>query len=222
MSQLIGFVAASLVVIVVPGPDLALLLANTARSGQRAGLATAAGIMLGHAVLAAAAVAGLTALLTASQLAYTGVRIAGAVYLVHLGVKALIDFVRLRRGGAEEARAQPAAPPGQSAHPDRTAPGGVARVSVRQGLVSNLLNPKVAAFYLSLFPQFALPGLTATAAHGVLAGVFWLLCLLWFALVLVLLARVEGLLRRPRVRQGLAGVSGVSLVGLGTALLLRD
>ncbi|MFF8592091.1 LysE family translocator [Streptomyces sp. NPDC015220] len=215
MSELIGFIAASLVVIVVPGPDLTLLLANTARSGRRAGIATATGIMLGHAILATAAVAGLTALLTASEFGYTAVRIVGALYLIYLGVHALADFVRLRRSGAEDAPAH------RRAQHTEPAAGSVTRVCLRQGLVSNLLNPKVAAFYLSLFPQFALPGLTTTAAHTVLAGTFWLLSLLWFVLVLALLARVEVLLRRPRVRQGLAGVSGVGLVGLGTTLALR-
>ncbi|MFD7499828.1 LysE family translocator [Streptomyces sp. NPDC059850] len=215
MSELIGFVAASLVVIVVPGPDLTLLLANTARSGRRAGIATAAGIMLGHAVLAAAAVAGLTALLTASELGYAALRIAGALYLVYLGVQSLADFVRLRRSGAGDA---PAHRHTQLIQP---ATGRIVRVSLRQGLLSNLLNPKVAAFYLSLFPQFSLPGLTTTAAHTVLAGLFWLLSLLWFVLVLLILSRVEVLLRRPGFRQGLAGVSGVSLVGLGGALAMR-
>ncbi|MEU6084361.1 LysE family translocator [Streptomyces sp. NPDC047108] len=215
MSELVGFVAAALVIIVVPGPDLTLLLAVTARSGRHAGIATAAGIMLGHAVLAAAAVAGLTALLTASELGYTVLRLVGALYLVHLGVRALVDFVRLRRSGAGEA---PAHPHARHTRPDA---GRVARVSFRQGLVSNLVNPKVAAFYLSLFPQFTLPGLTTTAAHTVLAGLFWIMTLLWLSLVLLLLARVEGLLRRPAVRQGLAGLSGVSLVGLGGALALR-
>ncbi|WP_079176612.1 LysE family translocator [Streptomyces sp. MUSC 14] len=215
MSELLGFVAASLVIIVVPGPDLTLLLATTARSGRRAGIATAAGIMLGHAILAAAAVAGLTALLTASEVGYTTVRIAGALYLIYLGVQSLTDFVRLRRSSNGDAPAH------QHAQPTRPVTGRIARVSFRQGLVSNLLNPKVAAFYLSLFPQFTLPNLTTTAAHAVLAGVFWFLCLLWFVLVLGLLARVEVLLRRPRVRQGLAGVSGVSLIGLGAAMALR-
>lgn len=212
MSELTGFVAVSLVVIMVPGPDLALLLANTARSGRRAGIATAAGIMLGNAVLAAAAVAGLTALLTASELGYAALRIAGAVYLVYLGVQALADFVRLRRSRVSDA----------GAHRHAPAAARGARVSFQQGLVSNLLNPKVAAFYLSLFPQFTLPGLAPATEHTVLAGLFWFLALLWYVLVLLLLARIEALLRRPAFRQGISGVSGVGLLGLGAALALRD
>jgi threonine/homoserine/homoserine lactone efflux protein len=215
MTELLGFIAASLLIIVVPGPDLALLLGNTTRSGQRAGIATAAGIMLGHAVLAAAAVAGLTALLTASEIGYAVVRLAGALYLIHLGVKALIGLVRMRRRGTDK---DPAA---HGARPAQPATGRLLHACVRQGLISNLLNPKVAAFYLSLFPQFVLPGMSTTAAQSTLAGVFWILCLLWFTLVLALLARIRILLRRPSVQQGLAGVSGLSLVGLGAALALR-
>lgn len=179
-------------------------------SGSAAAVANQA-----HAVLAAAAVAGLTALLTASEVGYTTLRIAGAIYLVYLGSRALAEFVRLRRINAEEA------PTDYHAVPSEPVIGRVARVSFRQGLVSNLLNPKVAAFYLSLFPQFVLPGMSTTVAHAVLAGLFWVMCLLWFVLVLSLLARVEVLLRRRDVRRGLAGVSGVSLVGLGAALGLR-
>lgn len=212
MSELAGFVFVSLVIIVVPGPDLALLLTNTARSGRRAGIATAAGIMLGNAVLASAAVAGLTALLTASELGYAALRIAGAAYLAYLGVQALADCVRLRRNGVSDT--------GSHRHAPATA--RCTRVSFQQGLVSNLLNPKVAAFYLSLFPQFTLPGLAPTAEHTVLAGLFWFLALLWYVLLLMLLARIEALLRRPDFRQGIAGVSGVGLLGLGVALVLRD
>ncbi|MFB4317781.1 LysE family translocator [Actinomadura sp. 21ATH] len=212
MSELVAFAVVSLVIIVVPGPDLALLLANTARAGRRAGMATVTGIMLGNALLAAAAVAGLTALLTASELGYAALRVAGAVYLVYLGIRALSDFVHLRRTGAADAQPRRQADPAPRS----------ARVSFRQGLISNLLNPKVAAFYLSLFPQFTLPGLAPAVEHTLLAALFWFLALVWYALVLLLLARIEILLRRPRFRQGIAGLSGAGLIGLGVALAVRD
>ncbi|KNB52925.1 LysE family translocator [Streptomyces caatingaensis] len=205
-AQLLGFVAACLAVIVVPGPDLVLLLRNAAGAGRRGAAATAAGIMLGNAVLAAAAVAGLTALLTGSQLLYSALRLGGAAYLVYLGVRALADVVR---GGRAPATAGPAT---------ATAPSR----AFRQGLVSNLLNPKVAAFYLSLFPQFALPGMPVLAQHALLAGLFWGLALLWYVVVVAVLGRVQAVLRRRRVRRGVSGVSGVVLVGLGAALALRD
>ncbi|MBH1933384.1 LysE family translocator [Streptomyces sp. AV19] len=205
-AQLLGFAAASLAIIVVPGPDLVLLLRNAARAGRRGAVATAVGIMLGNAVLAAAAVAGLTVLLTGSQVLYAALRFAGAAYLVYLGGRALFELAR--GGGSDDAPSpQPAA---------------AAPQAFRQGLVSNLLNPKVAAFYLSLFPQFALPGMPVLAQHAVMAGLFWGLALLWYVVVVAVLGRVQAVLRRRRVRRGISGVSGVVLVGLGAALALRE
>ncbi|MFI7325659.1 LysE family translocator [Streptomyces rubiginosohelvolus] len=124
-------------------------------------------------------------------------------------------------------RSRAARPPGHAVLESCTerhtpaAARSAARTAFRQGLISNLLNPKVAVFYLALFPQFVLPGLGTTTSQSVLASVFWLMCMMWFALVLLLLARVESLLRRRSVRRGLAGVSGVGLVGLGAALAVR-
>ncbi|GGR25485.1 LysE family translocator [Streptomyces netropsis] len=216
-TQLMGFIAASLAIIVVPGPDLVLLLRNAATAGRRGAGATAAGIMLGNAVLAAAAVAGLTALLTSSQMLYTTIRAAGAVYLAYLGVRALIDFFRHHRQHSDAPT--PAAQPTLASADHQNRPTAKA---FRQGLVSNLLNPKVAAFYLSLFPQFALPGMPALTQHIVLAGLFWALALLWYAVVVTVLGRIQTLLRRRRVERGITGVSGVVLVSLGAALAFRD
>lgn len=218
-TQLIEFALASLVIIIVPGPDLVLLLRNAATGGRRGAAATAAGIMTGNGILAAAAVAGLTALLTRSELLYSVIRIAGALYLAYLGVRSLVEFTRHRRhpaGGAGETHLAPAAPGGDGA-------GGLTgpRQQFRQGLLSNLLNPKVAAFYLSLFPQFVLPGLSTLSQHVVLAGLFWALALLWYLLVVAVLGRVQRLLLRRQVRRGISGVAGLVLVGLGATLALR-
>ncbi len=216
-TQLLGFIVASLAIIVVPGPDLVLLLRNAATAGRRGAGATAVGIMLGNAVLAAAAVAGLTALLTSSQMLYTAIRAAGAVYLAYLGVRALNDFFRHcgqhSNGPAPAEQAMPV-PTGRQSRPTTQA--------FRQGLVSNLLNPKVAAFYLSLFPQFTLPGMPTFTQHVILAGLFWGLALLWYIVVVTVLGRIQTLLRRRRVERGITGVSGVVLVSLGAALAFRD
>ncbi|ARZ66156.1 hypothetical protein SMD11_0490 [Streptomyces albireticuli] len=216
-TQLMAFAAASLAIIVVPGPDLVLLLRNAATAGRRGAAATATGIMLGNGVLAAAAVAGLTALLTGSQMLYTVIRVAGAGYLVYLGVRALTDFVRHHRRHDDAATARQTTPEPADRRRHHT-PGQ----AFRQGLVSNLLNPKVAAFYLSLFPQFTLPGMSTLTQHIVMAGLFWGLALVWYVVVVAVLGRVQSLLRRRRVQRGISGVSGVVLVGLGAALAFRD
>ncbi|MFE7592385.1 LysE family translocator [Kitasatospora sp. NPDC057512] len=219
-AQLLTFVLASLLIIVVPGPDLVLLLRNAARGGRRGAAATAMGIMLGNAVLAGAAVAGLTALLTGSEVLYTAVRIAGALYLAYLGIRSLIDFIRLGRredGGGDAAAAQPAG------HGRGGADGAPATgADFRQGLMSNLLNPKVAAFYLSLFPQFQLPGMSELSQHVLLAGLFWLLALAWYVVVVAVLGAIQRVLLRRKVQRGLSGVAGVALLGLGAAMGARQ
>jgi len=136
-----AFLGVSLLVIVTPGQDTALTIRNTLAGGRRGGVFTALGVVSGQVTWALATSAGLAAVLVASQPAFTALRLAGAAYLVLLGVQALVAAVRAR---GREAAAGP-----------RTRPA--ARTAYRQGLLSNLGNAKVAVFFTSLLPQFA-PG----------------------------------------------------------------
>lgn len=212
MTSLPSFIGACLAIIVVPGPDLVLLLRNSAAGGCRAATATAGGIMVGNVILATAAVAGLTALFQSSTVLYHLVRLAGAAYLVVLGIQSLAVLVR-QKGSPHDDATQ------RSSSPVAERPDGVR--SFRQGLLSNLLNPKVAAFYLALFPQFTLPGIPALAQHAILATVFCVLALGWYATVLALLARIHGWLQHRRVQKGISGTSGIVLLGLGMSLVLK-
>lgn len=206
--QLWTFVGACLAVIVVPGPDLALLLRNAAVAGRSAAIATATGIMTGNTILAAAAVAGLTALLQASGPLYDVMRLAGAAYLIYLGVRALISLIRKDAPArAEEAPARPNLP---------------GRHAFRQGLLSNLLNPKVAAFYLALFPQFTLPGMPTLAQHALLAALFCLLSLTWYVLLIAVLGQVQTWLQRRKVQRTITGTSAAALITLGTGLAIQS
>ncbi|WP_024803484.1 LysE family translocator [Nocardia sp. BMG51109] len=215
LSQFLGFVAVSILIIVIPGPDLTLVLKNAALAGRRGAAATAIGIMTGNAALAAAAVSGLTALLAASAPLYLALRIAGAAYLIYLGISAIREFFAHRHSPRpatyNDTHVEPVA---RHDHSWRTA--------FRQGLLSNLLNPKVAAFYLSLFPQFDLTPLGALAQHTLLAATFWILALAWYSAVVTLLAKLEQLLQRTNTRRTISGLSGIALIGLGGALLARD
>src|ERR1043166_2504971 len=129
-----AFLGVSLVVIVTPGQDTALTIRNTLSGGRRDGTRTAFGVASGQVTWALAASAGVSALLLASKPVFTALRIAGAAYLVFLGAQALLAAVRGRT----------------AAH---TAPRGSA--AYRQGLLSNLGNPKMVVFFTSLLPQFA-------------------------------------------------------------------
>jgi threonine/homoserine/homoserine lactone efflux protein len=190
--HVLAFAAVAAVVVVTPGVDMALVTKNALVHGRRAALATAAGVNVGIALWTLAAALGLAALVATSAAAFAVLKLAGAAYLVYLGSRALV-----RRGAVEHVRASPAGP-------------------LRQGLVSNLLNPKIAVFFTSLLPQFgsSLGQLVLLGALFNLFGVVWLTA---FALAA---ARGRRVLARPRVRATLDAVSGIVLVGLGVRLAL--
>lgn len=212
--QLIAFALASLVVIVVPGPDMMLVLKNTARAGRIGTFWTVAGIMTGLAILAVAAALGITTLFTASPTLFTIVRVAGGLYLIFLGFQALRSYRAMRKLPRPPAADGPPVP--------RTVPAGARGSSFRQGLLGNLLNPKVAAFYLSLFPQFHLAPLPPLTQHILLAGMFWVLCLLWYLALLALLGRLTRFLQSPTFARRTEALAGSALTGLGALVLARS
>lgn len=211
LEQLMAFALTCVVVVVVPGPDFALVLKNAHR-GTAAAASTAIGIMAGNTILALLAVLGVTALLGASEILGTVIRIAGAAYLLFLGISALRDAFGSPR--AQPAASEPAAPKPR------------ARFSAcspfLQGMMSNLLNPKVAIFYLSLFPQFNLGPLPPLEQHALMAGIFLLTALAWYVLLVRALKKVSTVLARPRVKRIITGGSGCVLVGVGGTILAKS
>jgi threonine/homoserine/homoserine lactone efflux protein len=201
-----AFLAVSALVIVAPGPDMALVARNALRGGRRSAIATAVGIVSGLAVWTLAASVGVAALIRASEPAFVALKAAGSLYLVYLGVRSLWDAVRRRRLGRSDEHER----------------GGVsAAVSLRQGLLSNLGNPKIAVFFTSFLPQFVPAHGSSFAAPLLLGFVFCALGLVWLVAYGVAVARVGELLRRPIVRRVLDAVSGLVLVGLGARLALE-
>jgi threonine/homoserine/homoserine lactone efflux protein len=202
-ASLAVFVGASLALLVVPGPAVLYIVANSLEGGRRAGLASMLGIQCGALVHVAAAALGLSALLASSALAFDSVRYAGAAYLVAIGLWTL-----LRGGSATD----PEAAPRRRGHGRRFA----------QGVVVQILNPKTALFFLAFLPQFV----DAEAGH---VGLQMLaLGLLFIALAVlsdgswVLIAGTAS--DRLRGHRGFARaqryVSGSVFVGLGLATAL--
>jgi threonine/homoserine/homoserine lactone efflux protein len=189
---------------VTPGLDTALVLRAALTRDRREAAATAAGIIAGVLVWGAAAAVGVSALLTASDLAYDVLRYAGAAYLVWLGARLLVRAVR--GSGADS---EPTGPPATS----------VWRAA-RTGLATNLLNPKVGVFYVALLPQFLPVGSNPLAMGLLLAGVHGALSAGWFALLIALAGALGRWLRRPATVRGIDGITGVTLVGFGTRLAL--
>ncbi|HZS24366.1 MAG TPA: LysE family translocator [Gaiellaceae bacterium] len=197
MADLAAYLGVAALVIVVPGPDTALLIRNALGGGRTSGIATAFGVATGQAVWTLVTSLGLAAVLIASEPAFTALRIGGALYLGWLGVHALVDAVR--GAAAPGARATAVVP---------------ARAYLR-GLLSNLGNPKMALFFTSLLPQFAARSFGALAALGLL---FCAMTLVWLACYACVVARIGDVLRRSRVRRALDAVTGATLVAFGARL----
>jgi threonine/homoserine/homoserine lactone efflux protein len=191
--ELAAFFAISAVVIVTPGQDTALTIRNALIGGRRAGVSTALGVSAGQMVWALATSVGLAALIVAFEPAFVALKLAGAAFLVYLGIHALVSAVR---GVSAEPRS-----------PRRRSP-------LRQGLISNLGNPKMAVFFTSLLPQFG----GSFASLLVLGLVFCTMTFVWLAVYAFAVAKAGDVLQRPRVRRAFDAVLGAVLVALGLRL----
>ena len=203
MHELAAFLGVSVLVIVTPGQDTALTIRNTLAGGKRAGVFTAWGVSSGQVTWALTTSAGLSALVLASETAFVVLKIVGAVYLAYLGARALWTAFR----GVDEPETGGARPRGSLK----------ARTAYRQGLVSNLSNPKIAVFFTSLLPQFA--GRHAHVLSLVALGVvFATMTLVWLTGYAFAVARAGDFLRRRQIRRRIEALTGAVLLALGLRL----
>jgi threonine/homoserine/homoserine lactone efflux protein len=202
-TAVLGFTVVAGALTVTAGLDTALVLRAALTRSRREAAATAAGIVAGLFVWGAAAAVGISALLTASDLAYDVLRYAGAAYLLWFGSRLLVRAVC---GGAG---AEPREPPASSGWR-----------AARAGLATNLLNPKVGVFYVALLPQFLPAGSDPLPVGLLLAGVHGALSVLWFAALISLAGALAHRLRRPSTVRGIDTVTGVTLLGFGMRLAL--
>jgi RhtB (resistance to homoserine/threonine) family protein len=197
---LLPFLAISILLIAIPGPDTAVVTKNALLGGRRGGVLSALGVSTGLTVWTLAAALGIATLLRASEAAVLALKIAGALYLIWIG----IQMLRARDPLAE------------STGP-RTTSGAKA---LRQGLLSDLGNPKIAVFFTSFLPQFVHGGAVFLPLL-VLGGLFAVLTLAWLAAYALLIGRSSALLRRPGVRKVVDRVTGVVLIAFGVRLALE-
>ncbi|MBQ1059307.1 MULTISPECIES: LysE family translocator [Micromonospora] len=226
--QIISFVAASLLIIIVPGVDFALVTRQTVRYGRRAGFVVLAGLFVAALVHASFATAGLSALLVSSPTLYTVLRVAGALYLLYLG--GTILWATRPRRTAPAAQPVPVGAGGAGPDPDTgpapvpEAPAAdephVARRSFVMGVTSQLLNVKVVVFYVSFVPQFVRPGDGAAARTAVLAATFIGLAVLWWACYIMLIDRLQPWLTRPSVLLVIERLTGLILIVLAIRIAL--
>ncbi|MGB2875191.1 MAG: LysE family translocator [Gaiellaceae bacterium] len=198
MTEFAAFLGVAALVIVTPGQDTALTIRNTLLGGRAAGIFTAFGVSTGQATWTIATAVGVGTMLVASEPAFLALKLAGSVYLVFLGAQALWRAVRRRP-------------------PVCLAPGAAALLGVqafRQGLISNLGNPKMLAFFTSLLPQFG----SSVGGLLTLGFVFCLLTATWLTIYAFAVSSAGDLFRRTRIRRTLEAVTGGVLVALGLRL----
>ncbi|MFJ4536844.1 LysE family translocator [Streptomyces tibetensis] len=209
--DLLGFLGVVLVAYVVPGPDF-LVVVRSAAEDPAKGRAAALGAQTGLCVHMLAAAAGLSVIATRSPVVYDGIRLMGAAYLVYLGVRAVLTARRTarERHHANEAPSD-ALEEGGPAH-------GCLRSGFTQGLLTNVLNPKAALFFLSVLPQFV-DGDGAMAQQIFFLGMVDILIgvVYWFALVVVA-ARLRALLARPKVRRRWELTTGWLFIAIGVSV----
>ena len=192
--ELVAFLGVSALVIVTPGQDTALTIRNTLLGGRAAGVCTAVGVSVGQATWTLCTALGVGALLVASEPAFLALKLAGAAFLIYLGVQALLHRGKtfaLVGGGSVTSRG-----------------------ALRQGVLSNLGNPKMLAFFTSLLPQFA----SSFAGLLTLGLVFCTMTLAWLTFYALVVTRAGALLRRERVRRALEAVTGTVLIAIGVRL----
>lgn len=203
---LLPFLGVVALLTVTPGPDMLLVVRNGLSSGARGAWRTGLGCCLGISVHATAAVFGLSAILAASAEAYATVKLAGAAYLAYLGVRMLISAIMSGDAPAEAAATAP--PPA----------GGAA---FRQGLVTNLLNPKIALLFLTLLPQFVAAGEPRLRTTAILAAVFLGIAVLWWRMFSLAIGPISRVLRERRSRRILDAVAGSALIAISARVALE-
>jgi RhtB (resistance to homoserine/threonine) family protein len=199
--QLWPFVGISLLVIIAPGPDTVLVTKNALLHGRDAALGTSLGVNTGLLIWTIAAAFGVAAVVRESAVAFTILKLVGAAYLIWLGVQALCAA---RRHSEND--------PVMNVDPSRRVG---ALLGFRQGLFSDLANPKIAVFFTSLLPQFVSPGEPVLVPFLLLGGLFVLITLVWLCTYALVAAKISSVLARPRVKAALDGLTGVVLIGLG-------
>lgn len=199
------FAIAALVLIMIPGPDHALITRNALTGGRCGGLLTTVGGVFGVTVHATCAALGLSAVLLASADAFTVLKLVGAAYLLWLGLQTLRAASQSRRGPASERPVE--APRRRTAY-------------LRQGFLSNALNPKVALFFVTFLPQFLPADSDSPRAQALLlSGIFAVLYLAWFGSYVAAVDRLGNWLRRPTVKARIEQFTGLVLVTVAVRLV---
>jgi len=202
-SRVLAFTAIAALLTLTPGSDTMLVLRSALLRGRRAGLLTVFGICCGLFIHATLSALGLSVILVRSARAFEFVKLTGACYLVYLGLQSIWSAARGTQPGQRDAA---------------TVSGHRA---FAEGLLNNVLNPKVAVFYLAFLPQFVGPHDPVLAKSLLLASIHFAQGVLWLSFLTLFVGRVRLALTRPGVQRGLESLSGMVLVGFGVRLAVE-
>ena len=208
--QILTFAGLAALLTISPGADTMLVIRSVISRGPSAGLLTTAGICSGLFVHASLSAAGLSLIILKSALAFEILKTAGACYLLYLGFQSIRHLFKTGRGDTGHMMAD-SAPNGRKS----------GRRAYMEGLLNNILNPKPAVFYLALLPQFIGPADPVFLKSLMLAGIHFVMGIIWLSAISLFLGKMRSFLASPRVQQWLEASSGVVLIGLGIRLAME-
>jgi len=197
------FVITCVFLIILPGPDTAIMTKNTLTVGKQGGLKTMIGICCALSIHTLTAIVGLSAIIAKSALLFSIFKYIGAVYLIYLGIKSLWT---LRNQETTET---------------------VVKIkykntsSFKQGFLTNLLNPKIAVFFLTFLPQFVNPGSHTFMPFLILGMTYIVLTIVWYLFYIYLLNQISAFMKKPKTQKVIEGITCTILIGFGIKLALE-
>jgi len=200
------FVFMCMLLIILPGPDTAIATKNTLTVGRIGGLKTALGTCCALLIHTSAAVFGLSAIIVKSAFLFSVFKYVGAIYLVYLGIKTLWALRKKEVAASVETN---------------TAKQYENKSCFKQGFLTNLLNPKVAVFFLTFLPQFVDAGSDTFVPFLIMGFTYTLLTAIWFFLYVYLLNQISTFMKKPKAQNMIEGITGAILIGFGIKLALE-
>lgn len=202
ITSLTTYLIAITLLTITPGVDTMLVIRNTARGGWRDGATSSFGICSGLFIHATISAVGISVILLQAAWAFSALKLLGAAYLVWLGISSWRKVIKQEPFTIENGNA-------------RTGGTFLMSRSLREGFLSNVLNPKTAVFYMAFLPQFINPAQSALLQSLFLAGLHFIIAMIWQCLLALMVKQMKGWLQRPRVSQVFDGITGTVMIGLG-------
>ncbi|MDM5239154.1 LysE family translocator [Bacillus cereus] len=200
------FIIMSICLIILPGPDTAMATKNTLVAGKVGGVKTVFGTCVALLIHTLAAVIGLSALIVKSALLFSIFKYVGALYLIYIGIKALLA-VRNKEG----VNTNDVAISNDNKHTS----------CFRQGFLTNLLNPKIAVFFLTFLPQFLNPNHNTFIQLLIMGLTYLILTVIWFAFYIFLIDKISAFMKKPKTQRYIQGLTGIVLIGFGIKLAFK-